>query len=122
VTYLALLFLLASAPSGARCEAANAAQPTTLVVEVVDNQWFPLPGATVRATPRGQGACLTGTANAEGLVKLTPTQGFYDLEATLAGFKRQRLKGVWIAGDGKSVQRVQIKLKLILHTIAIEAS
>jgi hypothetical protein len=123
VTCLALLFLLTSARGGAGCDASSEAQPTTLVIEVVDDQWFPLPGATVWATPRGQGVCLTGTANAEGMVNLAPNRGFYDLEVSLAGFKGKRVKRVWIAAYlGKSVQRVQIKLKIIVSTTAIEAS
>jgi hypothetical protein len=115
VTSLVLLLLLAGPAKASECTSTQAGAPATLVVQVVDELWLPLPGAVVSARLQAKGPqCVKAFADAEGIARLaTPKQGRYTIEATMAGFKATRVKAVPVDADAStSVPHVQIKLKI----------
>ena len=115
MTSLVLLLLLAGSATPSECAATKAGVPATVVVQVVDELWLPLPGAVVSARLQGEGTqCVKAFADAEGIARLTaPKQGAYTIEATMVGFKTKRVKAVQVDADSsKSVPHVQIKLKI----------
>lgn len=115
VTSLVLLLLLAGSATASECASTKAGAPATLVVQVVDELWLPLPGAVVSARLQGEGTeCVKAFADAEGIARLAaPKQGPYTIEAKMVGFKTKRVKAVRADTDAsKSVPHVQIKLKI----------
>ena len=116
ITWLAVVVLSIGPASATHCASIQAGVTPTLVVQVVDDSWLPLPGAVVRARLRGgsRGECMTGVANMDGVVPLRPSSpGLYDLEASMLGFKPKRVRRIRVDADAsQSIPRVQIKLKL----------
>ncbi len=116
ITSLAVVLLTIGPASATDCARVQAGVTPTLVVQVVDESWLPLPGAVVTARLRGgsRGKCMTGAADMDGMVPLNPSRpGLYDLEASLLGFKLKRVRGIRVAADSTTpVPRVQIRLKL----------
>ena len=122
VTPLVLLLLLAGSATASDCAPTKAGAPATLVVQVVDELWLPLPGAVVSARLQGEGKeCVKAFADAEGVARLTaPKQGPYTIEATMVGFKAKRVKAIRVDADAsKSVPHVQIKLKIASTEVII---
>jgi hypothetical protein len=111
---LAVIGMLASPVPAQDCVATGAV-PVTLVAQVVDELWLPLPGARVTIHEHGKtpsSACAT--ADAAGFVRFSVTKpGTYDVEATMIGFKPARIKKVGVDADpDKSIPHVQVKLKV----------
>jgi len=107
--------LLVGSAKASDCASTKAGAPTTLVVQVVDELWLPLPGAVVSAQVQGDASqCVTATADAEGIARLAvPKPGSYNVEASMIGFKTKREKRVYVDADAnKSIPHVQIKLKV----------
>ena len=115
MTPLVLLFFLAGSATASECVSTKAGAAATLVVQVVDETWSPLPGALVSARLQGVGTdCVKAFTDNEGIARLTaPKQGPYTVEATMVGFKNKRVKAIRVDADAsKSVPHVQIKLKI----------
>jgi hypothetical protein len=110
---LAVIGMLASPRPRQDC-VATSALPATLVAQVVDELWLPLPGARVTIHEHGKTLSICATADAAGFVRFSVTKaGTYDVEATMVGFKTARIKKVGVdAHPDKSVPHVQIKLKV----------
>ena len=122
VTSVALLMLMVGSARPADCGPTKAGAPTTLVVQVVDELWLPLPGATVSARLQSDGTgCVKAVADVEGNARLAvPKQGTYTIESSMVGFKTKRLKGVGVDADvSKSVPHVQMKLKVASSDVTI---
>jgi hypothetical protein len=122
VTSLVLLLLLAGSATPSECPSTKVGAPATVVVQVVDEVWLPLPGAVVSARLQGDATqCVKVFADAEGIARLTvPKQGAYNIEATMVGFKTKRVKAVRVDADtSKSVPHVQIKLKIASTDVII---
>ena len=121
MTSVALLLLFAGSARGAACEATKAGAPATLVVQVVDELWLPLPGAVVSARLQGGAECVKAFTDVEGNARLAVSkQGAYAIESSMAGFKTKHVKGVQVDADAsKSVPHVQIKLKVTSADVTI---
>jgi hypothetical protein len=118
---IALLLLLSpqvvsdSNPCG-HASTAKPAQPPFLIVQVVDPNWLPLPGASVTVTVKPvsgkQESKLAYTAD-DGYAKFwIRGDGNYTIDANYGGFKTKRLKNVNL-GDNSSVSPtayVQLRL------------
>jgi hypothetical protein len=113
---------LAGSPKAADCAPSKQGAAPTLVVQVVDELWLPLPGAVVSARLKGSDAsCISATAGSEGIARLAVSQqGSYDIEASMIGFKTKRVKGVGAdANASKSIPHVQVKLKVAVAETVI---
>ena len=96
----------------------------TLLIEVVDPVWATLPGVTVTVAPRANRRNrYTATTDENGIARFSvPKDAEYEIEATLVGFKKGRMKSVWLGSalivesDGRFRQapapRIQIRLEL----------
>jgi len=94
----------------------------TLLVEIVDPVWATMPGVTVTVIPRAnRKQRYSATTDKDGIARFfVPKLAEYEIEAVLTGFKKGRLKSVWLASglisesNGKVRQaappRVQIRL------------
>jgi hypothetical protein len=109
----------------AECES-RSDLPATLVVQVIDELWLPLPGARVVIRERGNALIVAcATADGSGFARLTLAKAAVDdVEASMVGFKTKRVKKIAIDADpGKSIPHVQVKLKVAVATdIAPRAS
>jgi len=89
--------------------------PPTLIVEVVDPVWIPLPDSEVTVKPAsGKGSSKSAHADENGYAKFWVDTGMaYSIEAKTHGFNKKTLKHVFIAKAKPSspTAHVQIKLK-----------
>ena len=90
-TLIALLVLIS--PQAA---VPKTASPPSLVVQLVDQVWLPIPGAAVTVKPlSGKGQSSVVHTDEDGYAKFWLTEGQdYTIEAKLPGFKTKRLKNV----------------------------
>ena len=109
------LMVAVAAFQGAPCTPTpKSTSPATLTVEVVDENWLPLPGAEVTVTAQDRGReswrAITGGDGAAGFPVSRPSK--YIIEAYVYGFKKRRLKDVTIGvvtGE-PTAARVQVRL------------
>jgi hypothetical protein len=121
VTSVTLLLLLAGSAKDAACDPTRAGAPATLVVQVVDELWLPLPGAVVSARLQGETECVKASTDVEGNARLAVSkQGRYAIDSSMVGFRTKRVKGVQVDADAsRSVPHVQIKLKVASPDVII---
>jgi hypothetical protein len=112
-----LLLLPQSAQSDCPAATQNPTRPISLVVQVVNHDWLPLPGAkiVVRNETHTEKPLYQETANQRGfacfeLPEPPDSTEFYSVESRLPLFKDDRIKGVPITAN--SIRYVQLKLKL----------
>jgi Carboxypeptidase regulatory-like domain len=76
-----------------------------LIVEVVDSVYQPVPGATVAVVSRSsQKQRYSATTDKDGIARFSvPTGAEYKIEATAIGFKKGRVKSVFL-GAGLSTE------------------
>ena len=113
-------------------EPASPSPPPTLLVEIVDPVWLTVPGATVTLISRAdRKKRYTATTDQDGIARFSvPKNAEYEIEAALTGFKKGRMKSVWlVAGvisesNGQTrptpAPRVQMRLKLSGPSIVVE--
>lgn len=87
------VFLFAANPN-LRQESPKPAQSPSLIVQVVDPAWFPIPGAEVKVEPLARGTQSYSTrTDKDGYAKFSvPADADYAIEAESHGFKNARLK------------------------------
>ncbi len=122
MTSVALLLVLAGSAKAAECDTTKAGAPATLVVQVVDELWLPLPGAVVSARLRSDDTgCVKAFTDVEGNARLAVSKkGAYTIESSMVGFKTKRMKGVEVDTDvSKSIPHVQVKLKVASSDVII---
>jgi hypothetical protein len=93
-------------------------QSPSLIVQVVDPVWLPVPGAEVTLKPlRGDTQLkANGTeTDKDGYAKFfVPSDADYSIEVKLYGFKRERLKCVHVFKTSGSSAPAYVQLKLSL--------
>lgn len=116
---LFFLFFTQANPNPNPCQNPLAqTQSPSLIVQVVDPNWIPIPGATVTAKPREGNGKLKSTqtdTDKDGYAKFSVTgNADYAIEAELYGFKRGHISLVHLfkASGSSSPAYVQLKLKL----------
>ncbi len=114
-----LLFLFFTQANPNPCQGAlTQTQSPSLIVQVVDPNWIPIPGAKVKAKPlEGNGKLKSSQADTDkdGYAKFSvPGNADYAIEAELYGFKRGRVSPVHLfkASSSSSPAYVQLKLQL----------
>jgi hypothetical protein len=90
--------------------------PPSLVVQLVDPHWLPIPGAAVTVKPlSGKGQSSVVHTDEDGYAKFWLTEGQdYTIEAKLPGFKTKRLKNVHLFNYSTGVPEtayIQLQLK-----------
>jgi len=113
------LFLFFTQANPNPCQAAPAqTQSASLIVQVVDPNWIPIPGAKVTAKSLGEKDQLKSNesdTDKDGYVRFSvPGDADYAIEAELYGFKRARISPVHLfkASGPSSPAYVQLKLQL----------
>jgi hypothetical protein len=112
--FLFLLFIQANSnpcpPSPAQT------QSPSLIVQVVDPVWLPVPGAEVTLKPLSTGAKSNRTeTDKDGYARFSvPGDADYSIEAKLYGFKRERLKRVHLLKTSGSSAPAYVQLQLRL--------
>jgi len=114
-----LLFFLIMQANPNPCQASPAQiQSPSLIVQVVDPAWLPVPGAEVTLKPLRADAQLKSNrtrTDKEGYAKFfVPGDADYAIEVELYGFKHERLKCVHLfkTSDSPTPAYVQLKLRL----------
>jgi len=88
--------------------------PPTLVVQVVDPVWIPLPDSEVTVKPAGgKGASKSAHADENGYARFWVETGVeYTIEAKTHGFNKKTLKHVFIAKPKPSLPTAHVQIKL----------
>jgi len=88
--------------------------PPTLVVQVVDPVWIPLPDSEVTVKPAGgKGASRSAHADENGYARFWVETGVeYTIEAKTHGFNKKTLKHVFIAKPKPSSPTAHVQIKL----------
>jgi hypothetical protein len=88
--------------------------PPTLIVQVVDPVWIPLPDSEVTVKPAsGKGSSKSEHADDNGYAKLWVETGTeYTIEAKTHGFNKKTLKHVFIAKAKPSSPTAHVQIKL----------
>jgi hypothetical protein len=93
-------------------------QPPSLIVQVVDPGWLPIPGAEVTLKPLREEAQLKSNraeTDKDGYAKFfVPGDADYAIEARWYGFRRESLKSVHLfkAAGSSSPAYIQFRLRL----------
>lgn len=111
-----LLFLFLQANPNP-CQASPAVpQSPSLVVQVVDPTWLPVPGAEVTVKPLhgdAQSKSNRTETDKDGYAKfLVPGDADYSIEVKSYGFKRERMKNMHLFKPSSSPAYVQLRLRL----------
>jgi len=114
-----LFFLLLMQANPNPCQAPPAqTQSPSLIVQVVDADWLPIPGAEVTLKPLSGDAQLKSNrteTDKDGYVKFFVTVAAdYAIEARLYGFKRESLKHVHLFKAAGSSRPAYVQLRLRL--------
>jgi hypothetical protein len=112
-----LLLLLLLQTNAAPCP--PSAVPTgtpSLVVQVVDPLWLPIPGAQVTVKPlSGKGRQESGRTDSDGYAKFwLEREAEYSVDVAATGFKNKRLKRLHIGKVSGSHDTAYVQLKLDL--------
>ena len=88
--------------------------PPTLIVQVVDPVWIPLPDSEVTVRPaNGKGSPKSGHADDNGYAKFWVETGIeYTIEAKTHGFNKKTLKHVFIAKPKPSSPTAHVQIRL----------
>lgn len=88
--------------------------PPTLIVQVVDPVWIPLPDSEVTVKPAsGKGSSKSAHADDSGYAKFWVDTGVeYTIEAKTHGFKKKTLNHVFIAKPKPSSPTAHVQIKL----------
>ena len=88
--------------------------PPTLIVQVVDPVWIPLPDSEVTVRPaNGKGSPKSEHADDNGYAKFWVETGIeYTIEAKTHGFNKKTLKHVFIAKPKPSSPTAHVQIKL----------
>lgn len=111
---LALFLLSVAAVPQPVSLGANEEGPPTLIVQVVDPVWIPLPEAdvTVKASS-GKGESKSAHTDANGYAKFWVDSGTdYTIEAKTINFNKKILKHVFIAKAKPSAPTAHVQIKL----------
>ena len=111
---IALIALQAVAPCN---PTPRPVEPASLIVQVVDPVWLPLPGIELRLTPRGGGASQIVRTTTAGAVELwLPREREFKIEVKHPGFKSAKIEWVRTPPLAESgmypTAQVQIRLAL----------
>jgi hypothetical protein len=110
-------------PGACRSTPPPTSSPPTLVVQVVDPVWLPLPGASVSISAKGRLQNCRAYTDSEGNARFWLARNTeYVAEAELAGFKKRRVKHMFIfkGSDSFPTAYVQIKLELAGRAITVQ--
>ncbi len=118
VTTLLVLSLAFLSSASARRPSAQTPAPPFVIVQAVDSEWLPLPGAVVQLRERrGTRTGYKATTNADGFASFRfdppDPQQVYDISVTMAGFKDGEIKNVRFgscSGDCWLSRYVQLRL------------
>jgi len=95
-----------------------AQSPPSLIVQVVDPVWLPVPGAEVslKALPTGaKSKSMRTETDKDGYARFSvPGDADYSIEVKLYGFKRERLKRVHLLKTSGSSAPAYVQLQLRL--------
>jgi hypothetical protein len=107
-----LFFLGLGTPS--RATPVSEEGPPTLIVEVVDPVWIPLPDSEVTVKPAsGKGSARSAHADDNGYAKFWVATGVeYTIEAKTRGFNKKTLRHVFIAKPKPSSPTAHVQIKL----------
>jgi hypothetical protein len=114
---LLFLFFLQANPNPCQAPPAQTQSPS-LIVQVVDPDWLPIPGAEVTLKPldgEAQQKSNRTETDKDGYAKFfVPGDADYAIEAQWSGFKRESLKRVHLfkAGGSSTPAYVQLKMRL----------
>jgi hypothetical protein len=88
--------------------------PPTLIVEVVDPVWIPLPDSEVTVkSASGKGPSKSAHADDNGYAKFwVETGAAYTIEAKAQGFNKKTLKHIFIAKPKPSSPSAHVQIKL----------
>jgi hypothetical protein len=110
----ALLFLLGFAVSESTPAPATEEGPPTLIVQVVDPVWIPLPDSEVTVKPStGKGSSKSARTDDNGYAKFWVDTGVeYAIEAKTHGFNKNVMNHVFIAKAKPSSPTAHVQIKL----------
>jgi hypothetical protein len=104
---------------GPQCaQAPNPQEPPTIIVQVVDPAWLPVPGARVEIKQRARRRVVQkATSDHEGKVRFwLEGDAEYDIEASHPGFRRARVRAVRVTRAPPAspfpTAYIQLRLKL----------
>jgi hypothetical protein len=88
--------------------------PPTLIVQVVDPVWIPLPDSEVTVKPAsGKGSSKSAHADDNGYAKFWVDTGFeYTIEAETHGFNKKTLKHVFIVKPKPTSPTAHVQIQL----------
>lgn len=111
---LTLILLLLSFANPAQPTSANDDGPPTLIVQVVDPVWIPLPEADVTVKPSsGKGDSKSAHTDANGYAKFWVETGVaYTIEAKTVNFNKKTLRHVFIAKPKPASPTAHVQIKL----------
>lgn len=111
---LTLLLLLLGLANPTHSLAAKDEGPPTLIVQVVDPVWIPLPEADVTVKPyNGKGESKSARTDENGYAKFwVDTGADYTIEAKTVNFNKKILKHVFIAKPQPSSPTAHVQIKL----------
>jgi len=114
VPALLLVFFALAAPSKPRPFPPHEEGPPTLIVQVVDPVWIPLPEAEVTVKPSsGKGDSKSAHTDANGYAKFWVDTGVdYTVEAKTVNFNKKTLKHVFIAKPKPASPTAHVQIKL----------
>jgi hypothetical protein len=87
--------------------------PPTLIVEVVDPVWIPLPDSEVTVKPTHEGSSKSAHADENGNAKFWLETGVaYTIEVKSQGFNKKTVKRVFIAKPKHASPTAHVQVKL----------
>ena len=114
VSMLSVLLLFLGLGSSSQPVPVAEEGPPTLVVQVVDPVWIPLPDSEVTVKPAdGKGASKSAHADENGYARFWVETGVeYTIEAKTHGFNKKTMKHVFIAKPKQSLPTAHVQIKL----------
>ena len=101
-------------------EALSKGSPPSLIVQVVDPSWMPLPGASVKISTKEKTEDWKSYTDNDGNARFwLDWKTKYTIEAELSGFKRKRLKNIYLYEGSESSPTAYVQIKLDVENINI---
>jgi hypothetical protein len=122
---LILLFIQAGPTPG---QSTSTPRPPSLIVQVVDPAWVPVPGAEVEVTAlTGNTQSTSNRTEKDGSARFyVPENTEYFISAKAQGFKNKRLKRVYLFQSTSSFPTAYVQLRLqvsrLAHVGSLQAS